>query len=368
MTLTTDFSQVYINKPSKIWQVEENRVYLHYYSIKILMANEVDINESELLEKHEDVFNQLLFDHTTRKNIFWATDSYADLKDGYGFHDEITIPKITGKNSNVIRPRAIKSKEEKTQRVKDKAEVFTPSWICNAQNNLVDNAWFGRKEVFNHENNPEDGSHSWTTTKGHIEFPEGKSWKDYVSQNVMEITCGEAPYLVSRYDTVSGEAIPIENRIGMLDRKLRIVSENTDNSDDWLTYAEIAFKSTYGYEWQGDNLLLARESLFFTFIDYYKKNYSKLPNDKSLNDIAYIISWNIWQMDGLKGVLPDSCHDVKVPVPKDAFATDGDDGYKMVPCLGCRKHYIFHHNGIYSLIMDWDKGEPIRYVDLLTNS
>ena len=31
------------------------------------------------------------------------------------------------------------------------AEVFTPSWICNAQNNLIDNAWFERKDVFNKE-------------------------------------------------------------------------------------------------------------------------------------------------------------------------------------------------------------------------
>lgn len=332
------------------------------------MANEVDINESELLEAHVDVFKQLLLDQTTKKNIFWATDSYADLKEGYGFHDEITIPKITGDNNEVIRPRALKSKEEQKNRVKDKAEVFTPSWICNAQNNLVDEAWFGRKDVFNHEENPEDGTHSWTTTEGYIEFPEDKSWKDYVSQTVMEITCGEAPYLASRYDAVTGEVIPIKNRVGLLDRKLRIVSENTNNSIDWLTNAEIAFKSTYGYEWQGDNLLLARESLLFTFIDYYKENYGNLPSDKSMNDIAYIISWNIWQMDGLKGVLPKSCHDVKLPVQKKMFATDDNDDFETAPCPGCKKHDIFHHNGIYATIMDWDKGKPIRYVDLLKNS
>lgn len=333
------------------------------------MANEVDINESKLLEAHEDVFKQLLLDQTTKKNIFWATDSYANLeKDGYGFHDEITIPKITGENDNIIRPRALKSKEEQKERVKDKAEVFTPSWICNAQNNLVDEAWFGRKDVFNHEENPEDGTHSWTTTEGYIEFPEGKSWKDYVFQAVMEITCGEAPYLASRYDTVSGEAIPIENRIGLLDRKLRIVGENTDNSEDWLKMALTAFKSTYGYEWQGDNLLLARESLFFTFIDYYKAKFDKMPLDKSLEDIAYIISWNIWQMDGLKGVLPKSCHNVKLPVQKKMFAIDGeDDSYETAPCPGCKKHDIFRHNGIYATIMDWGKEKPVRYVDLLKN-
>lgn len=196
------------------------------------MTNEVDIIENELLENHESVFKQLLLDHTTHRNIFWATDSYVDLGKGYNPHDEITIPKITGVNGNVIRPRAIKTKDEQTQRAKDMAEVFTPSWVCNAQNNLVDEAWFSRKDVFNHEETLPDGTHTWTTTTDKVTFPDGKTWKTYVSDNVMEITCGEAPYLVSRYDTVSGNPIPIQDRIGLLDRKLRIVSENTETTGD----------------------------------------------------------------------------------------------------------------------------------------
>ena len=78
----------------------------------------------------------LLKDHTTHKNIFWATDSYASKGKGYTFYDEITIERITGDNEGIILPRCIKSKEEQIQRTKDKAEVFTPSWICNKQNNL----------------------------------------------------------------------------------------------------------------------------------------------------------------------------------------------------------------------------------------
>ena len=72
--------------------------------------------------------------------------------------------------------------------------------------------------------------------------------------------------------------------------------------------------SIYGYEWQGDNLVLARESLLYTFIDYYKVKFGKKPQLKSLQYIASIISWNIWQMDGLKGVIPESCHSVQQTV------------------------------------------------------
>ena len=38
----------------------------------------------------------------------------------------------------------------------------------------------------------------------------------------------------------------------------------------------------YGYEWQGDNLFLVRESLLYTFVDYYKAKFGKKPQLKSL--------------------------------------------------------------------------------------
>ena len=54
----------------------------------------------------------------------------------------------------------------------------------------------------------------------------------------LEIACGEAPYLVSRYDMSTGELIvPPYRRIGILDRKLRIVDENTDTKEEWLKWA-----------------------------------------------------------------------------------------------------------------------------------
>ena len=255
------------------------------------MANEIDISENELFKQSEDVFTLLLKDHTTQKNIFWATDSYAAKGEGYTYFDTITTEHITGENGNVIRPRAIKSKEEQTERTKGMAEVFTPSWVCNAQNNLVDEVWFGRKEVFNIEDTEK---HTWKAVKAPITFPEGKTWKDYVRATRIELSCGEAPYLVSRYDTTTGVYVPLEQRIGMLDRKLRIISENTTSSGEWLEMAQEAYKNIYGFEWQGDNLLLAREALLVSFIEYYEAKFGKRPLEKSIKYIAYIISWNLW--------------------------------------------------------------------------
>ena len=167
----------------------------------------IDIREDNLLALSAEVLDTLLRDHTTGKNIFWATHDYEALGSAYDYHSEILPELITGEHGMVIRPRVLKSKEQQTDRSKDMAEVFTPSWVCNAQNNLVDEAWFGRKDVFNVE---DSSDHTWQANPDKITFPKDKTWKDYVRATRMEITCGEAPYLVSRYDATTGEPIPIE--------------------------------------------------------------------------------------------------------------------------------------------------------------
>ena len=327
-----------------------------------------DIREDDLRNISKEVLDTLLRDHTTGKNIFWATHDYETLGPEYGYHSPIMPELITGERGMVIRPRVLKSREEQTDRAKGMAEVFTPSWVCNAQNNLVDEAWFGRKDVFNVE---DTANHTWKSTTEKISFPEGKTWKDYVRATRMEITCGEAPYLVSRYDTTTGEAVPLEHRIGLLDRKLRVVSENVDKSTEWLKWAQTAYMTTYGYEWQGDNLLLAREALLWTFMEYYKAKFGRRPLVRSINYIAYIVSWNLWQMDGLKCVVPDSC---KNGVTEKELTLFGEQE-KMIRCPGCQNDDMRKHNGAYCLIRDWgnkdlttkENNRKIRYVDLINS-
>lgn len=333
-----------------------------------MIAYPADIKENDILRMSPDLLNTLLKDHTLstedkQVNIFWATDNYADRGEGFQYNDQITIESITGVNWDVIVPRALKSRETQQQRSREMAEVFTPSWICNKQNNLVDNAWFGREGIFNTEIDNPDGSHTWMSNPNKIEFPEEKTWRDYVNENRMEITCGEAPYLVSRYDTVTGEPIPIEQRIGLLDRKLRVVSENTETPGEWLKAAQSAYQSIYGFEWQGDNLVLAREALLYTFLDYYRAKFGKDPLLKSIQYIAYIISWNIWQMDGLKGVIPDTCGERR-EIIADLFG----ETEKISHCEGCKTGDIRKHNGTYAFIKDWKAPkvkQKLRFIDLM---
>lgn len=328
------------------------------------MSNNSDILENNLQSYDAELLPILLIDRSKTActgeihNILWGTDNYQSHGPGYGEWDEITIDAITNEHGKILQPRVNKSKEEQDHRSRDKAEVFTPAWICNKQNNLFDAAWFSGVSPFNTET--EDNS--WTTNSEKIPFPtpDGKTWQDYVKDTRLEVSCGEAPYLVSRYGVVSGIDIPIHDRIGLLDRKLRVVSENVDDEKEWLKWAYTAFHNIYGFEWQGDNLVLAREALLYTFFDYFKEKFGKMPTKAQGRKVAEIISWNVWQMDGLKGVIPGSCHeDVQ-----EEFDLFGESTRTVTKCAGCEKDDITKHNGIYCILKDWEKGKTVRFIDL----
>lgn len=261
----------------------------------------LEIFDDNLAIYGKSLLSILLKDRTTEKNIIWATDDYIQLGEIYRAENEISLNTVNGGNEKFIRPRITKSYEKQNNRTREKAEVFTPSWVCNQQNNLVDEEWFGRKNVFNIVEDK-----SWTANNEKIKFSDdkNKTWQNYIDARRMEITCGEAPYLVSRYDTVTGEIINLKSRIGLLDRKMRVVNENTNNEKEWFKWTERAFQSIYGFEFQGDNLLLARENLLCTFIDNIKDKLEREPSLNELKRIATIISWNIWQMDGLTFSVP----------------------------------------------------------------
>ncbi len=310
-----------------------------------------------------DILQTLLIDRTkshkgNRHSIFWGTSDYERLGKGYQYNDEIKPCAINGDNFVVVIPRVQKMKSAQSSRSKEMAEVFTPSWLCNRMNNASDEQWFGRKNIFNIE---DISNNSWSASKEKIIFPEGKTWQEYVKTLKLEIACGEAPFLVSIYDATTGEPIEISERIGILDRKLRIVSENTVDEVDWIDWSKEAYRSVYGYEWQGDSLFLARKALLQTFIDYYTDKFKVAPEPSLLLDIAEIISWNLWQMDGLKGIVPGTCHE-EVRVEGGLF---GDDDEIRTPCPGCEKDDIRRHNGTYCKIMDWSKGKAVLYIDTM---
>lgn len=209
----------------------------------------------------------LLCDQTTGGNIIWADVDRSDP----------TAP-IEPDDALMIEPRFMKERERQSKRTRDRAEVFTPPNVCKLQNDLIVEHWRDRP------------------------------WEEFLNATFLEIACGEAPYLVSRYNVVDGTPIDLDDRVGLLDRKLRLVNRHSDDPDRWIELARRAFQSIYGYEFQGDNLLIARCNLFLSAEEFYWKKFrAELPYDFLL-DLVEIITWNLWQFDGINDCRPFDDH------------------------------------------------------------
>ena len=303
--------------------------------------NDIDIREG-MLHRLGNLLDILLLDRTTKKNIIWATDSYEKYGKEFSQKKRISPELVTGIYRKLIQPRASKSREEQRRRTKDKAEVFTPLIVIDKINKEID----------------KEGEYGRISKE---------NWQNYVSELKLEITCGEAPFIASRYNPTSntGKLIKLKNRVGFLDRKLKIVSRYSENKEQWLFWAKETFKSSYGYEWQGDNVLLARENLLYTFTDYYQDKFGRRPDLSIQEEFAEIISWNIFQMDGLKYVIPMSCHHESKVIPgKLTLFEDLPDTVEKYECEGCKYYRVSKHNGKYVKIMDWNSHKSLRFLDI----
>lgn len=315
------------------------------------------------------ILETLLQDRTTGRNIIWADNEYEALGEGYMGDDKITVEKITGLSSGVIKPRIAKEQEHQSKRTKSRAEVFTPSWLCNQMNNDIDAAWFGARDVYNIEDNQ-----AWHTGQEPIIFPKkkGYGWHAYIESPRLEITCGEAPFVCSRYDSVTGETLPVEKRIGFLDRKLRVVSEKTKTRKEWIRWAFAALKASYGFEYQGDNLLLARINVFETFCEHLYERWGVGISDKEMDQVAWIVSWNFWQMNGLTCAVPTNKMDAiaqstlfgyeePAPEPLQPSLFDLLDESSFDKSTQEEKEEESDETVPFCIIYDWQDNEPFEF-------
>lgn len=275
------------------------------------MPNGIDIHENHIQSFSPEVLELLLADHTSGGRILWATHDYEALGPEYAYRAEIQPRLITGEHGMVIRPRVVKSREEQAGRVRGMAEVFTPAWVVRKMVDALDIA---------------------------------------VNTRCLELTCGEAPFLTSRYDATTGTPIAIADRVGMLNRKLRLIDGQQLADDEWLAQIRLAFQTTYGYEWQGDSLLLARENLLYTFIDHYEARHGKAPTVRLLKEFATIISWNLWQMDGLSYRTPREKSDEQPTEQTSLFANTPTEASPP-----------------FCLINDWQKRKTIKVIEIKNN-
>ena len=263
---------------------------------------EVNIQEDIRRLDAAGVLGLLLKDKTTRKNIIWATDGYSSFGKKYEKGEQ-----ITKSGARKIQARASKAKEEQAGRTKKRGEVFTPVWIIEQMNSHVVKEWHADnyKKFYKKEEYPEQPLQEL--------FRKEKYVKLFTDNRILEITCGEAPFICTRYDPENGKTIDVDARVGFLDDKLATINTYVYNEKDWWKWTKRAFQASYGYEFQGDSLLIARVNLMCTFEDYLKAKWNRFPTKREYKEIANIVCWNIWQMDGLTGYIPYATIDIENP-------------------------------------------------------
>ena len=129
---------------------------------------------------------------------------------------------------------------------------------------------------------------------------------------------------------------------------------NVVEKEQWLEWATKALESTYGFDIQGDNVLLARENILYSVLEWYAYKFpTSSPNIvddiplSTLKRFAQIISWNIWQMDGIKYTVPEKTQQIEI-----------DTGDLFNPTR-------IEATPIYSQIKDWSTGEKLYFKALV---
>lgn len=246
------------------------------------------------------------------RNIVWATQDYEDL--GIHADQQITLD-VLNANPSLIAQRTTKARDAQAVRTKKRAEIFTPAWLVNFQNDVVDHAWSAGHEPYD-DAIPDASAgivRPLRPTLPAFDDVSGKAWENYVDRRVLEVACGEAPYLTSRYDATTGEPIALGGRVGFFDRKLAAIPISLGDEAATLNWALRALRATFGFELQGDSLLLARLNLLASFDEATSALLGRSLVADDLTEAAHVIAQNVWQMDGLTLKSPSGA-DVVLPV------------------------------------------------------
>lgn len=169
-------------------------------------------------------------------------------------------------------------------RPKTRNEIYTPSWVVK------------KMTTYLNDRLKEDAD----------------SWMDYLSMTGGELCCGHAPFLVMRYDAVTLEPIEFKDRYGIIDLKIKTLFEQDLDDEAWVMWLEEIFKSSYGWDIYSDAIVYARCNVFMTFMEAYRLKFGEDPGPLLQRRFLNIISWNIFQMDGLQLTHPDTGQEVKI--------------------------------------------------------
>ena len=125
---------------------------------------------------------------------------------------------------------------------------------------------------------------NYTVQKG-----DWKALEIFIKKRVLEITCGEAPFLTTRYDPVTGE-------------------EYNVYEEGYVECATEALKAGYGYEMQYDSLFLARRNILMTTIEHFVDRFGREPDYEQVSKWATIVSYNFYSTKDKESVRSIAAH------------------------------------------------------------
>ena len=187
-----------------------------------------------------------------------------------------------------VSPHYLRTQSDRKQRAQKQAEVVTPLKLVKM---MVDNLVKESPEIVN-------------------------SWQALAKSTVLEPACGETPFITTRYDIETGDIIPLNKRVGFLDRKFAEIDKAVNNEKDWLKWAFEAVNSVWGFDADGGSVLIARTNIVNTFADHLQEKWNRTPTRKELKWLATITQHNYFQ-DDYKIAFEKLKRADRLPLPKE---------------------------------------------------
>lgn len=250
----------------------------------------------------------LFKDCAAGRNIVWTDDECVEFGDGFIGDNGIAIEKITNFSSGAIKPHIAKKQGRRFERIMTRAGAIVPSWLFNRMNNSIDAVWLDMRDVSYVKNDVERNS-----GLKRIVFHEksGRSGRVYVESHRPGITCGEASFAYSHYDTVTMDASPVGGRIGFSNRMLCVVSEKIGYCREWVRWAPAAPEASSGFEFQCCCLPTCI-NVFGTFWEHQRERWSAGMAEVETGQTVWILLWNILQLNGPICTMPANQMDIVV--------------------------------------------------------
>lgn len=198
--------------------------------------------------------------HSLSARHFISNDDYAVL-----IHDPNGIQPIANRYTirhqcmdteildDAKRIISLESRERRTM-IRCRAIETTPIWIADHQNNIIDHDYFDDHVFGTISCKP------WIPNMDTIHIDDAK---EYIDSIRVEQSCHESSYIAQPYDGGTGKIIPLYDGIGyqhsgIIDRKLRTITEYTNDNITWVNMMIRVLHNTYAYDMESRYVLMTR--------------------------------------------------------------------------------------------------------------